>query len=134
MLEKRSTIDACVADLEMAQKVFNSLSNNQSASNDQIRRAAIDAKKLEVKLAAAKMAHAEYYLASLAARADYLEARCSREELVTRREKEELAWIREALPLNNATVIRLASELEKQKRELEALLNPVELVESVPVF
>lgn len=134
MLEKRSTIDSCVADLEMAQKIFNNLTSNHGASDEQIRRAAIETKKLEVKLAAAKMAHAEYYLASLAARLDYLEVRCSREELVTRREKEELAWIREALPVNNETVTRLASELEKHKRELEALLNPAELIGSAPVF
>lgn len=134
MLEKRSAIDACVVDLEMAQKVFNNLSNNQNASAEQIRRAAIEAKKIEVKLAAAKLGHAEYYLASLAARADYLEARAAQEELVTRREKEELAWIREALPINNATVARLSIELEKQKRDLEALLNPAELVGSDSPF
>lgn len=128
MFEKRSTIDACVADLEMAQKNFNSLNNNQSASDEQIRRAAIEAKKIEVKLAAAKLGHAEYHLASLAARADYLEARSSQEERVTRREKEELAWIHEALPINNATVTRLSIELEKQKRDLEALLNSDELM------
>lgn len=134
MFEKRSTIDACVADLEMAQKILNSLNNNQYASDEQIRRAAIEAKKIEVKLAVAKLGHAEYHLASLAARADYLEARCSQEERVTRREKEELVWVREALPINNSTVTRLSIELEKQKRELEVLLNSAELVGAASSF
>jgi hypothetical protein len=118
----------------MAQKILNSLNNNQSASGEQIRRAAIEAKKIEVKLAAAKLGHAEYHLASLAARADYLEARCSQEERVTRRELEELAWIREALPINNSTVNRLSTELEKQKRDLEALLNADEFLSLASSF
>jgi hypothetical protein len=68
MLEKRSAIDGCVADLEMAQKTLYQISNGQGASEEQIHKAAIHAKRLELKLAVAKLGHAEYYLSSLSAR------------------------------------------------------------------
>jgi len=126
MLEKRFTIDTCAADLQAAQKMFDHLSNSRNASQDQVQKAAFHAKKLELKLAAAKLAQAEYYLASLTARIDFLEARCSQEHGATRREREELAWAREALPINSVTVSRLAAELERGRQELHKLQKRVE--------
>ena len=121
MLEKRFAIDTCAADLQMAQRLLDHLANNQNTSQDEIQRAALRAKKLELKLAAAKLAQAEYSLSSLKARIDYLEARCSQEGGATRREQEELAWARGALPINSVLVNRLAAELEKGRSELDAL-------------
>ena len=126
MVEKRYAIDGCVADLEMAQKTLLHISNGSGASEEQIRKAAIHAKKLEFKLALAKLGQAEYYLSVLSARADYLEARCSRDGVATKSEREELVWAREALPINNATVVRLTDELETQKRELKEMLKQFE--------
>lgn len=129
MLEKRFSIDACTAEVEMAQITYKNLAGGRVASAEDIRKAAIEAKRLEVKLAAAKLAQSEYYLSSLMARADFLEARCAQGNAV-KREREELAWIREALPINKATVARLSIEMEKQKRELDALLNEPLLAQS----
>lgn len=123
MLEKRSAIDGCVADLEMAQKTLYNMSNGQSASEEQIHKAAVNAKRLELKLAVAKLGQAEYYLSSLSARVDYLEARCSRDNVATRTEREELTWAREALPINKATVARLTREVELRKQELDATVK-----------
>ena len=127
MLEKRSAIDGCVADLEMAQKTLYQISNGQGASEEQINKAAIHAKRLELKLAVAKLGQAEYYLSSLNARVDYLEARLSRDDLATRTEREELIWAREALPINKATVVRLTDEVELRKRELDEMLRQIDL-------
>ena len=126
MLEKRSAIDGCVADLEMAQKTLYQISNGQDASEEQIHKAAIHAKRLELKLAVAKLGQAEYYLSSLTARVDYLEARLGRDGVATRTEREELIWVREALPINKATVARLSDEVELRKRELNELLRPAD--------
>jgi hypothetical protein len=127
MLEKRSTIDGCVADLEMAQKTLYQISNGQGASEEQINKAAIHAKRLELKLAVAKLGQAEYYLSSLSARVDYLEARLSRDGVATKTEREELIWAREALPINKATVTRLTDEVELRKRELDEMLKQIDL-------
>lgn len=126
MVEKRCAIDGCVADLEMAQKTLLHISNGSGASEGQIRKAAIHAKRLELKLAVAKLGQAEYYLSMLSARVDYLEARCGRDGVAAKSESEELVWAREALPINNATVTRLTNELETQKRELEEMLKQAE--------
>lgn len=131
MLEKRSTIDSCAADLEMARKIFNHLASERGPSDEQVIKAAVHAKKLEVKLAAAKLAHAEYYLSSIIARLDYLEARCTSPDGAVRREREELDWIRGALPINTATVTRLTDEIEQRKRELESLLSRAPVTEAV---
>ncbi len=83
-----------------------------------------------LKKAAARLERkAEYYLSSLMARADFLEARCAQGNAV-KREMEELAWVREALPINKATVARLSIEMEKQKRELDALQSKMLLAQS----
>lgn len=127
MLEKRSAIDGCVADLEMAQKTLYQISNGQGASEEQIHKAAIHAKRLELKLAVAKLGQAEYYLSSLTARVDFLEARLSCDGGATKTEREELIWAREALPINKATVVRLTDEAELRKRELDEMLKQIEL-------
>jgi hypothetical protein len=111
----------------MAQKTLYHMSNGQGASQEQIHKAAVHAKRLELKLAIAKLGQAEYYLSSLSARVDYLEARCSRDNLATRTEREELTWAREALPINKATVARLTRDVEMRKQELDALINQVGL-------
>ncbi|HEY7546680.1 MAG TPA: hypothetical protein VID27_17445, partial [Blastocatellia bacterium] len=123
------SIDACTAEVEMAKMTYKNLAGSRMASAEEIRKAALEAKRLEVKLAAAKLAQSEYYLSSLMARADFLEARCAQGSAV-KREREELAWIREALPINKATIARLSMEMEKQRRELDALQNEPLLAES----
>lgn len=128
MLEKRFAIETCAADLQIAQKTLDHLANGQNTSQDEIGRAALKAKKLEVKLTAAKLAQSEYYLSSLRARIDYLQARCSQESGATQREQAELAWAREALPVNSQLVNRLAAELEKIKLELDALQKESRLI------
>jgi hypothetical protein len=84
MIDKRSAYERCMADLEMAQMVLNNIANGRDASEDQIRKAAIEAKKLEVKLAAAKLAQAEYHLDALSARLEFLERRCADAEASSR--------------------------------------------------
>lgn len=128
MLERRSTIDRYAADLEMAQMVFNKLSNVQGASEQQVCRAAVQAKRVELKLSGAKLAQAEYYLDTLKARLDFLEAR-SAGGCATKTEETELAWARQAVPINSATVARLATEAEQRKVELEELLKQAQLIE-----
>jgi len=120
MTDKRSAYERCVADLEMARMLFKRATSRQSATSNEIHRVALDTKRLEVKLAAVKLAQAEYHLDALRARIDYLETRVARDR-ATHREKAELEWARDALPVNNATVERLAQELEQRKREIGAL-------------
>jgi chromosome segregation ATPase len=130
MIDKRSAYDRCVADLEMARIVLHNMENGRNASEEELHRAKVHTKQLELKLAAAKLAQADYHLNSLRARLDYLEARCAREDVATKREQAELAWAREAVPVNTATVARLAAEFERHKRELEELSSEAELIES----
>lgn len=129
MIDKRSAYDRCAADLEMARIVLHNMTNGGNASKEEIHRARIHAKQLEIKFAAAKLAQADYHLSSLRARLDYLEARCAPNDGATKSEQAELAWAREAVPLNTATVARLAEELERCKRELEGLNSGAELIE-----
>jgi hypothetical protein len=130
MIEKRYIVDRCVAELEMAQMTLNNLSSGQSASQDEILRAAIKAKRLEVKLAMARLAQTEYYLDSLKARREYLEVRCSQGS-ATGREHEEYKWIKSALPINSATVARLSEELDRRKAELEQLMTGAGLASTI---
>ena len=130
MIDKRSAYDRCVADLEMAQMVLNNMENGQKASEEQLQKAALEAKRLEVKLAAAKLAQSEYHLDSLKARLDFLQARCA-DEGATKRELAELTWARNAVPVNSSMVVRLAADLEQRKQELEAMLTHTELVASL---
>ena len=120
MTDKRSAYERCVADLQMARMLFKRATSRQSATAGEIHRVALAAKRLEVKLAAAGLAQAEYHLDALRARIDYLETRAARDR-ASRREEAELEWARGALPVNTMTVERLVAELEQRKRELEAL-------------
>lgn len=120
MTDKRSAYERCVADLEMTRMLFKRATDRQSATASEIHRVALEAKRLEVKLAAAKLAQAEYHLDALRARVDYLETRTARDR-ATRREEAELEWARGALPVNSATVERLVAEFEQRKQELDAL-------------
>ena len=126
MTDKRSAYERCVADLEMARMLFKRVSSQQQTSADEVQRVALEAKRLEVKLAAAKLAQSEYHLDALRARVDYLETRSGRNR-ATKQEEAELEWARGALPVNTATVVRLAEELEQRKRELDELnmMTPV---------
>ena len=121
MTDKRSAYDRCVADLEMAQMLFNRIASKQDAPAEEIRKAATEAKKLEVQLAATKLAQADYHLDALKARLDFLEARAVQEGGASKRELAELEWARTAVPVNTSTVARLAFELEQRKRELEEI-------------
>ena len=85
--------------------------------------AALWAKQLEIKLAAANLGQAEYYLDRPKARVDYLEARAATEAGISRRELEELAWARAALPASAATLKALSDELKRGRLELEILLR-----------
>jgi hypothetical protein len=109
--------------------ILNKVAPGQDASKDQVRKADIEAKKLEVKLAATKLAQAEYHLDALKARLEFLEVRCAREE-GTKREEAELTWARGAVPINSSTVKRLAADLEQRKQEMETLLRQPEFNES----
>jgi hypothetical protein len=80
------------------------------------------AKKLEMKLAAAKLAQAEYCFDLLNARRDFLENRCAQGR-ATSYERDALDWAYDTLPLNKSTVEELAAELDKHKRELELLIE-----------
>lgn len=121
MTDKRAAYDRCLADLEMAQMLFNQVANKPDAQLDEIRKAAIEAKKIEVQLASTKLAQADYHLDALKARLDFLEARAAAEGGASKRERAELEWARTAVPVNTSTVARLAKELEQCKRELEEL-------------
>jgi hypothetical protein len=129
MIDKRSAYERCMADLEMAQMVLNNIANGRDASEDQIRKAAIEAKKLEVKLAAAKLAQAEYHLDALSARLEFLERRCADAE-ASSREQAELQWARSAVPVNGSTTARLTADLKQRKQELENLLAQPEMAGS----
>ena len=126
MTDKRSAYDRCVADLEMARMLLNQIAGKQDAPAEEIRKAATEAKKLEVQLAATKLAQADYHLDALKARLDFLEARALQEGGASKRELAELEWARTAVPVNTSTVARLACELEQRKRELEEIcsINP----------
>src|ERR1700742_4827461 len=99
MTDKRSAYERCVADLEMARMLFKRVTSQQQTSADEVQRVALEAKRLEIKLAAAKLAQSEYHLDALRARVDYLETRSSRDRATKQEE----------------------AELEQRKRELDEL-------------
>ena len=55
MTDKRSAYERCVADLEMARMLFKRATSRQNSTASEIQRVALDAKRLEVKLAAVKL-------------------------------------------------------------------------------
>ena len=122
MTDKRSTYEQCVADLELARMLFKRITSRRNAAASDIQRVAVEAKRLEVKLAATKLAQAEYHMDALRGRVEYLETRAARGR-ATPGEEAELEWARNALPANTATVERLADELVQRKQELNALLE-----------
>ncbi|PYP83736.1 MAG: hypothetical protein DMF61_22340 [Blastocatellia bacterium AA13] len=84
--------------------------------------AAVWAKQLEIKVAAANLGQAEYYLDRLKERVEYLQSRAQTESGISRRELEELTWARSALSANVATMNALSEQLERGRRDLERLV------------
>jgi len=123
MTDKRSAYDRCVAELEMAQMMLNQIANKQDAQAEDIHKAAVEAKKLEIQLAATKLAQADYHLDALKARLDFLNARAAAAGGPSKREQAELEWARTAVPINSSTVARLANELEERKQELVEMIS-----------
>jgi hypothetical protein len=123
MTDKRSAYDRCVADLEMAQMLLNQITGKQDVPAEEIHKAAVAAKKLEVQLAATKLAQADYHLDALKARLDLLTARAASAGGASKKEQAELEWARAAVPINSSTVARLASEFEQRKQELVEMVN-----------
>jgi predicted nucleic acid-binding Zn-ribbon protein len=123
MVEKRCVTDIYVTDLEAAQLTLTSLMDSAGASAETIRDAAVRAKRLELKLAAARVGQAEYDLDTLKSRIDFLEARAAGRDGATRTEHEELEWARGALPSNTDTVTALSNQVEDLKRQLEELIE-----------
>jgi len=122
MTDKRSAYEQYVADLELARMLYKRVTSRQNATASDIQRVAIEAKRLEVKLANTKLAQAEYHMDALRGRVEYLEARAARGR-ATPGEEAELEWARGALPANAATVARLVDEMAQRKQELSALLD-----------
>ncbi|HXG94168.1 MAG TPA: hypothetical protein VNN73_17625 [Blastocatellia bacterium] len=127
MIDKRSVYERCSAELEMARTALDDMTNWKDATDKDILMARAHAKRLEIKLAAARLAQAEFYLDSLKARIDYLEARLAKEGKATETEQAELAWAREAVLVNSSTIAKLAEEQQQRKKELELLLAEAEL-------
>lgn len=123
MTDKRSAYDRCVADLEMAQMMLNRIAGKQDVPAEEIHKAAVEAKKLEIQLAATKLAQADYHLDALKARLDFLNARAASAEGASKRERAELEWARTAVPINSSTIARLASELEQRRQELVDMMS-----------
>ena len=121
MNESGSQADRYLADLEMVHRTFQDLSGPGEPSQ-RLHQVNILAKKLEMKLAAAKLAQAEYCFDLLNARRDFLENRCAQGR-ATSYERDALDWAYETLPLNKSTVEELAAELDRHKRELDLLIE-----------
>jgi len=130
MTDKRSAYDRCVADFEMAQMMLNQITSKQDAPPEEIHKATVEAKKLEIQLTATKLAQADYHLDALKARLDFLTARAATAGGASKREQAELEWARTAVPINSSTVARLASELEQRKQELAEILSLTPKVEA----
>ena len=121
MSERGSQVSRYLADLEMVHSAFKDLSGPEK-STQRLHEINILAKRLEMKLAAAKLAQAEYCFDLLNARRDFLENRCAQGR-ATSYERDALDWAYETLPLNKSTVEELAAELDNHKRELELLIE-----------
>lgn len=121
MNESGFRVSSYLAELEKIQGVDTDL-NSKGQPAERLREVNILAKRLEIKLAAAKLAQAEYCFESLNARRDFLESRCAQGR-ASHREREALDWACQALPLNELTVAELAAELDRHKRELDSLIK-----------
>ena len=120
MSENGSHIRKYLADLEMVQSGFENVGGAEPARR--LHRVTILAKKLEMKLAAARLAQAEYCFEALSARRDFLEARCAQGQ-ASSKERAALDWASQALPVNELTVAELAAEFDRHKRELDSLIR-----------
>ena len=121
MSERGSQVSRYLADLEMVHGAFEDLSGPEK-STQRLHEINILAKKLEMKLAAARLAQAEYCFEALSARRDFLEARCEQGR-ASLRERDALDWASQALPLHELTVEELAAELDKHRRELDSMIK-----------
>jgi hypothetical protein len=122
MMERRHPIELYAIELERARSTLSGLASSRVALASEISNAAVRVKELEVRLTTARLAQAEYHLGSLKARLSYLEARAARQDEAARSEAQELAWTREALPANSATVSKLGQDLARLRDELRSLL------------
>ena len=120
MSENGSHIRKYLADLEMVQSGFENFGGAEPARR--LHQVTILAKKLEMKLAAARLAQAEYCYEALSARRDFLEARCAQGQ-ASSKERAALDWASQALPVNELTVAELAAEFDRHKRELDSLIR-----------
>jgi uncharacterized protein YhaN len=123
MNERRSPVDRYLADLEMAYSLFGDIDAVEGISAQRLGEVAVHAKRVEMKLAAARLAQAEFRLEALRARRDFLEARNSQGN-ATAMEIEALNCAIDSLPANRSEVARLTSLFESLRRELNSLLVP----------
>ena len=121
MSERGSKVNRYLTDLELVHSSYADLSGPGNPT-ERLHQVNILAKKLEMKLAAARLAQAEYCFEALSARRDFLEARCA-EGRASCGERDALDWASQALPQNELTVAELAAELDKHKRELDSLVK-----------
>jgi hypothetical protein len=125
MNERSSPVDRYLADLEMAYSLFGYMDAVEGISDERLREVAVHAKRAEMKLAAARLAQAEFRLEALLARCDFLEARNVR-GIATARDIEELNWAMETLPSDKSTVARLTTLFETLRHELNCLVASCE--------
>jgi hypothetical protein len=121
MSESGSRVSRYLADLELVNGVCADMSAG-GQSTQRLHEVNILAKKLEMKLTAARLAQAEYCFEVLSARRDFLEARCAQGR-ASYKEMDALDWASQALPLNALTVVELEAELDRHKRELDSLMK-----------
>ncbi|HMG36421.1 MAG TPA: hypothetical protein VKM94_20970 [Blastocatellia bacterium] len=121
MIERRHPAELYAAELERARTQLRALIESTDGSASEICAAAVRVKELELRLAASRLAQAEYYLASLKARVSFLEARTATPGVAARAEEQELSWAREALPSNIAAVASLSEDVTRLKHELKGL-------------
>ena len=125
MNERRSHVDRYLAGLEMAYSLVGGIDSVESVSTQRLSEVAVHAKRVEMKLAAAMLADAEFRLAALVARRDFLEARCAQGS-ATNKDIEALNWAIEALPANISAMTELTAAFEALRRELNSLLAQAE--------
>jgi hypothetical protein len=121
MNERKSHVDRYLADLEMAYSLFGDIDSVEGISAERLSEVAVHAKRVEMKLAAARLAQAEFRLEALHARRDFLEARNAQGSATTS-EIEALNWAIEALPANRSAVTQLTSVFESLRHELNCLV------------
>ena len=121
MSDSGSRVNRYLVDQEKIHGAFTDL-GSQVQPTERLQEVNILAKKLEMKLAAARLAQAEYCFEALSARRDYLEARCAQGR-ASGGERDALDWVSQALPVNESSVAEFAAELDMHKRELDSLIE-----------